>query len=498
MKYKLEEITSLLKNPSKDDIELIRKAFDFSQRVHEGQKRCSSEPYFVHPFETARTLSRLQMDSVTIAAGLLHDVCEDGLSARLATKQASGIDEKILKKEFGNEIAFLVNGVTKLGTLKYRGEHGEKEKIENLRKMFLAMARDIRVIVIKLADRLHNMQTLEYVPREKQKRIALETLELYAPLANRLGMGEIKGQLEDLAFPFVYPQEYKETKELLNNKYQQKETDLAKIKYKLIEELKKNGMKNFLINSRIKHLYSLFKKLRKPEINKDIDLVYDLIAFRIIVDTVEECYKVLGIIHNMWKPLPGRIKDYIAVSKPNGYQSLHTTVFAENGKITEIQIRTKEMHEEAEYGIAGHWVYDETGKGKKAWKLPPRLSWVNQLIEWQKKVSKSRDFLETLRFDFFQNRVFCFTPRGDVIDLPEGATALDFAYAVHTEIGNHAIGAMVNNKFVSLDSILKNSDIVEIKTQKNKRPSRGWLKHTKTSLAKKEIKSALKKRGGLQ
>ncbi|MCX6731793.1 MAG: RelA/SpoT family protein [Candidatus Parcubacteria bacterium] len=479
----VKEIIDLVKNPGKDDIDLIGRAFEFAERAHEGQKRYSGEPFFVHPFETAKTLSRLGLDSQTISAGLLHDVCE-GDTANLA-------DEKILKKEFGNEIAFLVSGVTKLGKLKYRGE---KEKVENLRKMFLAMAKDIRVVLIKLADRLHNMRTLEHVPKEKQKRIALETLEIYAPLANRLGMGEIRDQLEDLAFPFVYPEECKKTKELLKNKYEQKEGYIAKIKYKLSEELKKNGLENIKIDSRVKHLYSLFKKLRKPGVNMDIDLVYDLIALRIIADTVEDCYRILGIIHNLWKPLTGRIKDYIAVPKSNGYQSLHTTVFADGGKITEIQIRTRDMHEEAERGIAAHWAYEESDKPKTGGKIHPRLAWVNQLIEWQGGVSKSKDFLKMLKIDFFKDRVFCFTPKGDVIDLPEGATAIDFAYAIHAEIGNQAIGAIINNKFVSLNSVLQNGDIVEIKTQKNKKPSLEWLKHAKTSLTRKQIRSALKKR----
>jgi GTP pyrophosphokinase len=480
----VKEIINIFKDPSQKDIELITRAFEFSQKVHEGQKRFSEEPYFAHPFETAKTLANLHLDASTIAAGLLHDVCEDCL----LTGEKTHIDEKILKKEFGEEIAFLVAGVSKLGILKYSGE---EQKIENLRKMFLAMAKDIRVILIKLADRLHNMETLQYVPREKQKRIALETLEIYAPLANRLGMGNFKGQLEDLAFPFIYPEEYKKLKELIKDKYEQKEKELAIIKYKLKEELKKNGLENIRMDSRIKYLYSLFKKLQRPEIDMDINQVYDLIALRIIVSSIEECYKVLGIIHKIWKPLPGRIKDYIALPKPNGYQSLHTTIFADGGKITEIQIRTEKMHEEAEYGIAAHWVYEESGKPDSGGKFNPRLVWVNQLIEWQRGVSQSKDFLESLRIDFFKDRVFCFTPKGDVIDLPEGASAIDFAYAVHSEIGNCAVGALVNNKFVSLETILKNGDIVEIQTQKNKKPSIEWLKHTKTSLARKQIKKRL-------
>ncbi len=486
--HKLEEITNLLKHPSKDDLELISKAFKFSEEAHRGQKRFSGEPYFSHPFETARTLARLQLDASAIAAGLLHDVCEDCL----VTGATTPINEKIIKKEFGEDVAFLVNGVTKLGSLKYRGK---KQMIENLRKMFLAMAKDIRVILIKLADRLHNMKTLEYVPKEKQERIAIETLEIYAPLANRLGMGSFKGKLEDLAFPFVYPEEYKKVKEILKDNYEKKEKELIKIKYKLAETLKENGFNDVKIDSRVKHLYSLFKKLQRPGVDMNIKMVYDLIALRVVADNVENCYKILGIIHQIWRPLPGRIKDYISVPKPNGYQSLHTTVFADGGNIIEIQIRTAKMHDEAEYGIAAHWAYDEGGKPKTGAKINPRLGWINQLVEWQKETQNSKVFLERLRIDFFKDRVFCFTPRGDVIDLPEGATAIDFAFAVHTEIGSRAMGANVNNKFISINSVLKNGDVVEILTQKNKKPSMEWLGHAKTSLARKQIKQSSKDKG---
>lgn len=477
----VNDIITLLKNPSKSDIELITKAFNFAKKAHEGHYRFSKEPYFIHPFETAKTLANLQFDSRAISAGLLHDVCED-----------TDVTKKELEKEFGEEIAFLVSGVTKLGTLKYKGI---EMQVENLRKMFMAMAKDIRVIIIKIADRLHNMQTLQYVPEEKRKRIALETLEIYTPLANRLGMGKFKGKLEDLAFQYAYPNEYEKIKELIKGRYEQKEKELAKTKYKLDKELKKNGMENFRLDSRVKHIYSLFKKLQKSDINMNINKIYDLVAIRIIVKTIEECYKTMGIIHKIWKPLPGKIKDYIAVPKPNGYQSLHTTVFAADGKITEMQVRTHKMHEEAEYGIAAHWAYIESGKPKEGGAFNPKLLWVKQLVEWQKDNSKSKEFLETLKIDFFKDRVFCFTPKGDVIDLPEGATAIDFAYSIHSDIGNHASGAMINNKFVGLDSVLNNGDIIEIKTQKNKKPSMEWLKQAKTTFAKKEIKSALKKEG---
>ena len=484
-----EEIIKLLNNPSLKDRELISRALDFAKEAHKDQKRFSGEPYIIHPFETAKILAHLGLDSSTIAAGLLHDVCEDN----------DGIDIRTIKKNFGEEIAFLVEGVTKLGELKYKGIERE---VENLRRMFLAMAEDIRVVLIKLADRLHNMRTLNYVPSEKQKRIAMETLEIYAPLANRLGMGEVKGELEDLAFPYIYPEEYLKTKKLLGEGYKKKEEDLKIVREDLESELAKHNITKFRIDSRVKHIYSLFKKLQRESINWDINKVYDLIALRVIVKDIEECYKILGIIHGMWRPLPQKIKDYIAVPKPNGYQSLHTTVFASGGRITEIQIRTEKMHKEAEHGIAAHWAYTESGKPKSGGRLQPKLAWVNQLVEWQKALTsskeeseeKAKDFIKDLKIDFFKDRVFCFTPKGDVIDLPEGATAIDFAYAVHSEIGNSATGAMVNGKFVSLGTILKNGDIVEIKTQKNKRPSIEWLEHAKTSLARKQIKSFAKKK----
>lgn len=343
-------------------------------------------------------------------------------------------------------------------------KYNPEKKIENLRKMFLVLTKDTEAVVAKLTARIDEI---------KDKESGQETLDIYAPVASRLGMGELKARLEDLAFPLVYPREYKKTKEMLKNKYEQKEKDLIKIKHQLIEELKNNGLENFEISSRLKHLYSLFKKLLKPQINNNINLIHDLIAIRVIVKTIEDCYRVLGIIHKMWKPVPGKISDYIAVPKPNGYQSLHTAVFTDKNKIVEIQIRTREMHERAEHGVAAHWVYDEMGKPTKAPKSDKYLLWANNL----------------------QNKVFCFTPAGDVIDLPQGATALDFAYAVHTEIGSHAIGALVNNKFVSLETVLKSGDLVEIKTQKNKWPSQGWLKQVKTPLAKKQIRAFFKKEG---
>jgi len=485
---KVRDIISILKKPSRDDIELITDAFEFAKEAHFEQKRMSGEDYIIHPFETAKTLAHLQLDAKTIAAGLLHDVCEDNES----------ITEKTIRKKFGEEIAFLVAGVTKLGKLKYQGA---ERQVESLRKMFLAMAKDIRVILIRIADRLHNMKTLQHVPEAKQKRIAMETLEIYAPLANRLGMGEFKGALEDLAFRYAYPKDYAKVMELTKEKSEKKEKELAKIKYALQQTLEENGIKNIKIDSRVKHTYSLFKKMKRADIDMNLNKIYDFIALRIITENIEDCYKILGTIHKMWRPLPGRIKDFIAVPKPNGYQSLHTTVIAVNKEITEIQIRTQKMHEEAEHGIAAHWAYSESGKPKKGVQVNPRLAWVNQLVEWQKSVPKNngkkdtKEYLEALRIDFFKDRVFCFTPMGEIIDLPEGATAIDFSFAVHSEIGSEAVGAIIDGKFASLDTVLQNGNIVEIQTQKNKKPSMGWLKHTKTSLAKKHIKSSNKKAG---
>jgi GTP pyrophosphokinase len=478
----VKEILDIADNLSKEDIELVVHAFEFAKEAHEGQERRSGDPYFVHAFETAKTLAHFNLGAKIVAAGLLHDTCED-----------AGVTKQKMKKEFGEEIAFLVEGVTKLGTLKYKGV---ERQVENLRKMFLAMAKDIRVVLIKLADRLHNMKTLEHVRADKQKRIALETMEVYAPIADRLGIGEIKGQLEDLAFPYIYPEEYKKVKDLVKRSYEKKERELAKVKYRIKQELEANNLGDAVINSRVKRLYSVFKKLRKKE-TWDLTKIYDLIAVRIITKNTEDCYKILGIIHQMWRPLPGRIKDYIALPKLNGYQSLHTTVFAADGKITEIQIRTANMDKEADHGIAAYWAYSESGKLKKGVPVQKHLQWVNQLAEWQKDARKSKNFIEDLRIDFFNDRVFCFTPRGDVVDLPEGATVIDFAYAIHGDIGNHASGAMVNSKYVSLNIVLKNGDIVDIKTEKNKEPSIHWLKHAKTSFARRQIKISVKKRGGI-
>jgi len=465
-------------NP-KLNLDLIKRAYNLAEKAHRDQKRLSGEPYLIHCQETAKTLAKMKLDSQTVAAGLLHDIVDD-----------TPITLKQIEKEFGSNIAFLIKGVSKLGKLKYRGQI---RYVENLRRMFLAMAEDIRVVLIKLADRLHNMQTLQALPEEKQIRIARETLEIYAPLANRLGIGEIKGQLEDLAFPYVYPKEFAWLIKTLPEKYQAREEYLKKVKPVLEKELKSAQLEPLEIQTRAKHHFSLYKKLCRYEMNWE--KIYDLVAMRIIVKTIPDCYAALGVIHKNWKPLPGRIKDYIAVPKPNGYQSLHTTVFCLEGKITEFQIRTPKMHQEAEYGIAAHWAYTEADKPKQGVLVnSPQLAWINQLREWQKEVKASPDeFLESLKIDFFKDRIFVFTPKGDVIDLPEGATPVDFAYQIHTDIGHSCAEAKIDGKLSPLHQPLENGQVVEIVTKKEKKPNPDWLRFVKTTQAKSKIRAFLKK-----
>ena len=481
-----QQLQQILKNTS--DPKLIKSAFEFAQAAHQGQKRASGEDYISHPLRVAQILSEMKLGPKTVAAGFLHDVADD-------TKKTL----EDIEKEFGKEITFLVNGVSKLGKLRYPKEGLQVEPIEmrikkpidlraeNLRKMFFGMAEDLRVVLIKLADRLDNMETLGSVPPEKQKRIALETLEIFAPLANRLGIGEIRGKLQDLAFKYLYPKEYNWLINNVKEKYEEREKYLETFKKVLIKIFQKERIKIIDIHYRPKHYWTLYQKLLKHEMN--FDRIYDIVALRIIVEDVKTCYEVLGIIHKFWKPLPGRIKDYIAFPKPNSYRALHTTCLCLGGKITEIQIKTKEMHEEAEYGITAHWAMKEginlKSQGKK-------FSWVQQLRDWQSKILESKDFLEGLKIDFFKNRIFIFTPKGDVIDLPEGACAIDFAYAVHSDIGDHCQAAKVNGKMIPISQPLKNGDIVEILVDKNRKPSRDWLKFVKTSMARSRIKSFLK------
>jgi guanosine-3',5'-bis(diphosphate) 3'-pyrophosphohydrolase len=477
----IEEIYGAARALSEADKNIIRKAFEFAKNIHEDEKRLSGEPYIVHAFETAKILAELQMDASTIAAGLLHDT--------LDKDEATG--EK-LAKEFGPDIASLVKSLDNLDNIKYKGD---ERYAENLRKLFMVTAKDIRVLIVRFAHRLHNVRTLDYLPEDKRRSVALETLEIYAPIANRLGMRKLKGELEDAAFPYVYPKEYTEVKGLLKKKSQSIEKSLNVFYESLRKRLVEENIKPVDIKYRIKQLYSLFRKLEDKEHGMDINTVYDIAALRIIVNDVNECYQTLGIIHNTWTPVPNfPVKDYIAVPKPNGYRSIHTAVFTGDGNTVEIQIRTKEMDEDAEYGIASHLAYAESGKPKSGGAVGKKLMWLKQLIEWQKKINESKEFLENIKIDFFGDRVFAFTPKGDVVDLPENATPIDFAYAIHSDIGDHSFGAKVNGKLVPLDSVLKNGDIVEILTRKNSAPSQKWLTFAKTSLARKHIKMATLKK----
>lgn len=473
-----KDITGRMKNPTPSNQALVGRAFAFAQKAHEGQRRKSGEPYFIHPFNVAIILADFGADAESIAAGLLHDTVED-----------AGISLDEIRKEFGDDVAFMVDAVTKLGELKYKGL---TRHAESLRKLFVAMAADIRVIVIRLADRLHNVRTLQYVEPTKQKRIALETLEIYAPLANRLGMWKMKGLLEDASFPYAYPDEYKQVVTLRKTKGKETVKRLEKIYRVLGSSLAERGIKDFTIDYRIKYLYSLWAKLKRN--NMDIESIYDISALRVVVDSVEQCYQVLGIIHSIWRPVPGKLKDYVANPKPNGYQSIHTAIFSGDGSIVEIQIRTKDMQREAELGAASHILYDETGKPKSGGseeKLAESVKWIKELIEWQKEVKESEEFMTALKTDFIRDRIFVFTPKGDVVELPKGSTMIDFAYAIHSHIGDHAAGAWMNGKYVSLDTELVNKCTVEIETKKTSKPSAKWLDFAKTAMAKRHIRNFL-------
>ncbi len=492
----VKEIINLVNSPSKEDIDLISKAFSFAKKIHEGQKRFSGEPYFIHPYETAKILADLRMSPTIISAGLLHDTLEDG-----------NVSEKEIGKMFNEEILFLIRGVTKLGKVKYRGAERHNE---SLRKLFVAISQDIRVIVIKLADRLHNMRTLEHVPSHKRKRIAKETLEIYVPIAYRLGIRKLNRSLEDISFSYVYPEEYEKTRSLLKEKSKEDSYKLDKFHKSVGKVLAKNNITDFKIEYRIKTLYSLYNKLLRKDWN--IEKIYDISALRVILSDISECYKVLGIIHGTWRPLPGRIKDYIAFPKPNGYQALHTTIFTGYGNVIEIQIKTKKMHQDSEYGITSHVFYKER-KDKKInsnllWikKIIPLNEyenrdgevkhedipkWIKELVEYQKNEDNKSDFEKDIKDDFFQQRIFVFTPKGDVVDLPIGSSPVDFAYAIHSEIGNKMNGAKANGKLISLDTKLKNGDIIEIITNRNSHPKKKWLEYAKTTTAKKHIKSSL-------
>lgn len=469
---------------------LILEAFDYAKKAHAGQKRRSGEDYIEHSLATAKIIAEIGMGSKTIAAGLLHDVPED-----------TPITLSEIEKKFGPEIASMVDGITKLGKIKLR-ESKEEYYLENLRKMFFAMAKDIRVIVIKLADRLHNMETLQNLPPEKQKRIAMETMNIFVPIANRLGIGEIKGRLEDLSFRYLEPENYEKVREIEENYYKQGEKYVNTAIKEIKLEFTRSGIKLLQIHGRKKHLHSLYQKLKRKEMN--IGQIFDLVAIRVIVPDIADCYEALGIVHKKFRPMVGRIKDYISLPKPNGYQSIHTTIFGPEGKIMEVQIRTQKMHDEAEFGIAAHWIYSE--KEKKNWRnyffpkkeaIPEKeLTWIKQLREWQNEIGRDdfEEFMEGLKIDFFRNRIFAFTPRGDIVDLPEDATPIDFAYSIHSEIGNRATGAKADGRIIPLDSPIKNGQVIEILTSKeNKKPSSDWLRFVKTSVAKTHIRKQLKK-----
>ncbi len=474
-----ELIFALVPEMSTSDKELITRACEFAKKAHEGQLRKSGEPYYNHVFATGINLATLKMDADTIAAGVMHDVLED-----------TSVTEEEMAKEFGDHITKLVQGVTKLGKLRYTGA---ERHVESLRKFFVAMADDIRVVVIKLCDRLHNIETLEYVAPEKQHRIALETLEIHARLADRLGMGRLKAQLEDAAFPYVYPKEYKETAKLFEEMRPTSDEQIEKVVNTLKEELSIFDVEIERLDYRIKHLYSLWQKLKRYHM--DESKVHDVVALRIIVPNVSHCYQALGVIHGLYRPVPGRFKDYIAVPKPNGYRSLHTTIFMGDGGTLEIQIRTQEMHREAEFGIASHLSYKELGKNKGKDEIEKKTGWTKELLRWQEEMAHPKDFMKELKSDFFENRVFILTPKGDVIDLPEGSSTIDFAYAVHSDIGDHVSGAKVNGKLVPLETILKNRDVVEIEVKESACPKRKWLDYSKTTLAKRKIRGYIKERG---
>ena len=461
-------------NP-KYDIELIGRAYDVAAKMHEGQLRKSGEPYLIHPIAVVKILAELGMDEDTLVAGLLHDVVED-----------TEYTKEQLVEEFGDEVALLVDGVTKIGALAF--ENKEERQAETLRKMFLAMSKDIRVLIIKLADRLHNLRTINYMTANKIKEKCSETLDIYAPLASRLGIYSVKFELEDICMRYLWPDEYKDLSEKIHAKKEEREEGLNKIIHEVNEALKDSEIE-YEIYGRTKHFYSIFRKMKYQ--NKQLDEIFDLMAVRIIVDSVKDCYSILGLVHSMWTPIPGRFKDYIAMPKPNMYQSIHTTVMGDNGSPFEIQIRTKEMHRIAEYGIAAHWKYKE---GVSQDQEEVKLSWLRQSIEWQKDLDNPKEFLETLKMDLFENQVFVFTPKGDVMELPAGSTPLDFAFKVHSEVGAKCVGAKINGKMVTIDHKLENGDIIEIVTSANSSgPSIDWLKIVKTSTARTKIRQWLKK-----
>lgn len=475
MKKKSGFLNSILEINPKYDTDIIGKAYDIAEEMHRGQLRKSGEPYLIHPLAVSEILAELGMDEETIVAGLLHDVVEDTPYTR-----------EELVEDFGEEVELLVDGVTKLGSLKF--ESKEARQAENLRKMFLAMSKDIRVLIIKLSDRLHNLRTINYMTHDKIIEKCRETLDIYAPLAARLGIYTMKMELEDIALKFLEPEAYYDLAEQVSERKGEREDAINHVVEEIEKTLNEIDIKHD-IYGRSKHFYSIYKKMKYQ--HKTIDEIFDLMAVRIIVESVKDCYAVLGLVHTMWKPIPGRFKDYIAMPKPNMYQSLHTTVISDSGKPFEIQIRTYEMHKIAEYGIAAHWKYKE---GIASDKEEVKLSWLRQALEWQKDVNDPKEFMESLKMDLFSSQVFVFTPQGDVIELPAGATPLDFAFKIHSDVGCKCVGAKVNGKMVTIDHRLENGNIIEIVTSPNAAgPSIDWLKIAKSSSARNKIRQWLKK-----
>ena len=464
-------LATVRQNRPSDDIAIIQQAYEFCLKHHAGQRRASGDPFALHPLEVARVLAEMKLDSTAIAAGLLHDAVED-----------TPVTSREIAETFGEQVAHIVDGVTKIDKIQFANR--EDRQAENVRKMLLAMVSDVRVVLIKLADRLHNMRTLEHLQPERQQAIARETLDIYAPLAHRLGMGKVRSELEDLSFQYVDPVGHDQISSAVEAHRQQGEQFLRNIDAILHERLVEHNI-TARVDWRIKRLYSIYQKLQRQRIT--VDQVYDLLAVRVITQTVQDCYAVFGLIHSIWRPVPGRIKDFIAMPRPNLYQSLHTTVMAEGGHQFEVQIRTEEMHRVAEEGIAAHWKYKAGGSPVNA-KDEQRLAWVRQIVEWQRDMTDPNEFLSTLKIDLYPEEVYTFTPKGKVVVLPKEATPIDFAYSIHTEVGNTCTGAKVNGRMVPLRSRLRNGDIVEILTQNGHTPSRDWLTFAKSSRARNKIK----------
>ena len=472
IRTKLEE-----QHRTPEDIAQIEKAFQFAKKLHQGQYRVSEEPYIIHPVEVVKILVNLRADSHTLMAGFLHDILED-----------TDTQPEELKELFGEDVLTLVQGVTKLGKLKFKSK--EERQAENFRRLFIAMANDVRIIFLKLADRLHNMRTLNFMAPAKQQRIAQETLDIFAPLANRLGVGKIKAELEDLSLKYLHPDKYYEITQLVSQKKVERDSTVKLLIEKISNDVKKSGI-NAQITGRAKHYYSIYNKMRRQ--NVAFHDLYDITAVRVIVDTEKECYEVLGLIHSQFKPIPGRFKDYIAMPKGNMYQSLHTSVIGPNKKPLEVQIRTWQMHEIAEYGVAAHWRYKEKGSQKANSNSDMQFSWMRKMVEYNNETTDAADYVNSVKLDLFSDQVFAFTPNGDVIDLPKDATPLDFAYRIHSDVGHKTVGALINGRIAQLDSKLKNGDIVEILTSKVSAPKLGWLNFVVTKQASSKIRQWFKK-----